>query len=235
MRSRWRRATARVAPPPPALPFLNRLKAAVVVMTNAPKKAGPVRTMNAPAAWPDSVLVMNHGRNVPTLVTAAPSARTSAAAAVPRAVVPSRQQPRPKLAPAQRLSPTAPLLKTLPTAPRERQRPTGLQGGQRVPAVVLLLEVHAAAVQHLAPGTTAPASTTDNSPIALLLLCWPPTCWVTAAGWASGNRLDHAARRIPPHGDGRLLAVIGEIEAPPGATAEGRHPTGAAITAPSAP
>ena len=240
MRSRWRRATARAAPLPPALPFLNRLKAAAVVMTNALKNAGPVRTMNAPAAWPDSVPVMNHGRNVPTLVTAAPSARTSAAAADPLAAVPSSQHPRPKLAPAQRLSPIAPLLRMLPTAPREQQRPTGLQGVQKVPAIARPPEVPAAAVQHLAPGTTAPASTTDISPIAAAAApAGHKPAGLQRPGGASGNRLDRPQpggsrpqwRRAPAGGDQ-------PDQGPPhGATAGGgrQHPAGAATTAPSAP
>ena len=165
-RSRWTRATDRVVPPPPALPFRNRLKAAAGVMKNAPKNAGPVKTMNGLAAWPVSALVMSHRRNLPTLVTDVPSDRTSAAAADPLAVVPSSQHPRPRPEPAQRLNPTVPLLKMLPSVPKEQQRPTDLQGVQRVPAIARPPEVPAAADQHLAPGTTAPASTTDISQIA---------------------------------------------------------------------
>ena len=166
MRSRWRRTTARVAPPPPALQFRNRLKAAAVVMTNAQMNAGPVKTMNGLAAWPVSALVMSHRKNLPTLATVVPSDRISAAAADPRAVVPSSQHPRPRPESAQRLNPTVPLLKMLPSAPKEQQRPTDLQGVQRVPAIDRPPEVPAAADQHLAPGTTAPASTTDISQIA---------------------------------------------------------------------
>ena len=165
-RSRWTRATDRVVPPPPALPFRNRLKAAAGVMKNAPKNAGLVKTMNGLAAWPVSALVMSHRRNLPTLVTDVPSDRTSAAAADPLAVVPSSQHPRPRTEPAQRLNPTVPLLKMLPSVPKEQQRPTDLQGVQRVPAIARPPEVPAAADQHLAPGTTAPASTTDISQIA---------------------------------------------------------------------
>ena len=165
-RSRWTRATDRVVPPPPASPFRSRLKAAVVVMKNAPKNAGPVKTMNGLAAWPVSALVMSLRRNLPTLVTVVPSDRTSAAAADPRAVVPSSQHPRPRPESAQRLNPTVPLLKMLPSVPKEQQRPTDLQGVQRVPAIARPPEVPAAADQHLAPGTTVPASTTDISPIA---------------------------------------------------------------------
>ena len=165
-RSRWTRATDRVVPPPPALPFRNRLKAAAGVMKIAPKNAGPVKTMNGLAAWPVSALVMSHRKNLPTLATVVPSDRISAAAADPRAVVPSSQHPRPRPESAQRLNPTVPLLKMLPSVPKEQQRPTDLQGVQRVPAIARPPEVPAAADQHLAPGTTAPASTTDISQIA---------------------------------------------------------------------
>ena len=154
----WRKATDHVAPPPPGLPSLNRLKAAGAVIPNALRNAGPVRTMSAPAAWPVSALVMNHRRNRPTSATVAASARISAAAAAPWVAQRSIQQRNP--AATQRLNPTAPPLKMRPSAPSRGPREAA------PPTVARPPEVPAAVDQPLALGTTAPASTTEAGPTA---------------------------------------------------------------------